>query len=202
MSSKFGLITVVLLVASLGACFVSIQDVFKSEVDPIRLFQKVIASTKWSGYEKENDVTFVTAEKSGRQGVLRSIADKVHEPLKMDNEEDCNRWFRLFGGVKFMLGGSIPTALGLRTKDFYWRHTFDDESVGNSLLLLMAVNGDSIVYVKKNRVCWIRGESCSIVEAFDSIEGVARYFVFALAENQMIDSYSWEENAKTLQTTK
>jgi hypothetical protein len=165
------------------------------EGNPIERFQALIAATKWRSKKKVDDVSFLLAENFGKQGVLLAIADKVQQPIKVRNEEDSDRWFRLFGGLKFTLGGSIPTKRGLQPKEFYWRHKFADTTVGDGWLILTAANGDSIVYVSKNRICWIRGESCSVVEAFDSVEAVAKYLVFALTENKMIDSFSWEENA-------
>ncbi len=165
--------------------------------DSIGRLQELIASTKWRGMEKEHGVPVMFSNNSGKQGILSAVADKIQQPLEIPNEEGSFRWFRLFGGVNFNLGGSIPTERGLQPKEFYWRHTFDDSSVGDGQLLLMAVNGDSIVYVHKSRICWIRGESCSVVEAFSSLDELAEFLVFTLNENQMIDSFCWEEYQKS-----
>jgi hypothetical protein len=197
MLCKSSFVVCIVIAFAVGVLALNFQDNATNENEPVRDLQRLISETKWQAEERKDGVLYVIAKNQYNQGFLRVVAENLKEPLYVLHENSVDRWFRLFGGLKLSLGGSVQTRKALQAKELYWRNEFKDHAVADGYVIFIASNGDSIVYVNESRYCWIRFESHSVLDAFESIDDVARFFILAIKENCMIDSYSWEESKRS-----
>ena len=110
--------------------------------------------------------------------------------VRVENlQPSLENWFSLLAGKRIPRGGDIPK-FPIKTSEFYWRHKFSDADLAESVLVLLALNGDGVAFVSPRKILWIQHESMDCLEPYESLEDLSKGIVLRVRSGLVFDSRS------------